>query len=82
MSEVDRRRYTQVDGPCEMLEAWEGCDEVYYHESAVRELVKALRKIWEEEPNTEAELDELDTHAHDLLTHYAELVDNTGGNVV
>ena len=81
MSDIDRRRYRQpIFGQLEenndlYLRAREGN---YYHESAVRELVKLLERIGNEAKmwgGAVTDLGSLASESFELLTHYKDLID-------
>ena len=75
---IDRRRMIEIDQPSEMVEAWEDSGgPYYYHESAMREMVKVLERIANEAKmwgGDNTDLGSLASEAHTLLTHYKELL--------
>lgn len=77
MSDIDRRRYTYSlkDGfhyrqDVDILV--EPPEDDYYHESAMREVVRALSDMWNTEPDNDKELD---SHVHAILAHHKELLE-------
>ena len=93
MSNVDRRRYTHkpYTGSCEMFaldkrhvggEYRPHIGTNYYHESAMREVVKALEFIeergdWNDEDGAVQHLYECWKKANMVLAHYKDLIDAT-----
>ena len=86
MSEVDRRPLV-VNEDGEILGSYLAIGFLheegrYYHESAVRELVEQLAVVYEHwMGGTMTQVRTAMAETGDLLTHYAELVDNTEGGV-